>query len=177
VINNLPQRLLYVPIVCQGLASVVLFLAALNAWGAADEVGNPSWMPTFGGVLVATTVGIASAFILRRVQRALAVPVHVRTPRVLAGLAGSVLLTFMQLAYALRINLQDYYQGSYNSFSATYDARFTTETFVISMMLVVLVGPVMWALIAVDRLYRGGFDPIAPEVEGPDPMGRIMSKS
>jgi hypothetical protein len=134
-------------------------------------------MPTFGGVLVAATVGIVSAFILRRVQRAIAVPVHIRTPRVLAGLAASVLLTFVQLAYALRINLQDYYQGSYDSLTATYDARFTTETFVISMMFVVLVGPVMWALIAVDRLYGGGLEPVAPEVKGPDPMGRIISKS
>lgn len=175
---NLSPTQLMAPLVTLLVASVVLAIAGVFAWGAAAEVTSQDWLPTFGAAFVAGFILVGTLYCVQGLRERTSRPYHVRSPQVVVGAAACLLLAGFALLSAAQVGNSDNYtrrfDGEPNVVNGFEDPSFEVPGFVISIVVICFPGPVSWLLYAIKRFYVDAVEEVSTEVEGPDPMGQIM---
>ena len=167
---------LIAPFLALILSCVLLMLAALLSYGAADEVGYPAWAAPAGGFLYALPVLLGGAGFALAVWLRTAGPYRVKAVRVLPGAACVLAMVALTLAYVFLINDPSSYYGKFNNVTGKYDANLTLESFLSFSFLMAIFFPGGGVAVLVKVLYLDGLESIGlSKPTGPDPIGAIMS--
>lgn len=169
---------LAVPFVAIVLATVVLVVAAVDAWGAAEDVGYPDSAPTLGGLIFAIPTLIAASFFARQVWLRTFQPYRLKPWRLALGLAAVLGGLAVTVSYAFLVGDPDSYHGELDAVTKEWAPNLSLDWFFILTVLMTTFFPMagVWFLAKtcyLDALEHIGLD----EVEGPDAIGQLMRES
>ncbi len=168
--------LLLMPAACVATA-VCLAISGLLARGAANGVGYHSWTPTVGAWIFALPLVTAGVTGLRGVRARTREPFLVRKPHIFIGALGILLWIAIGWAYAVTVDNSSTYEGPFNPITGKFDPNLNEQSFFMLTAAMALVYPTGLSIAATKFLYLGAIGPaLLDEVEGPDPMGAVMSE-
>ncbi len=175
------NRLLMLPLVALVVASAVLIIAGILAWGAAAEVSYNDWVPTFAGVFVGGFLLIGAAYCLGKLRQRISQPYRTRAPLIFTGATLCLLLIIFALISAATVGDPARYRTRFDEdptvVTSFEDPSLEPRGFVVAIVLICFPGPVAWLLYGVKRFYVEAIDPVSSDVKGLDPMGQIMGSA
>jgi hypothetical protein len=169
---------LIAPFVLVSGAAVVLIVAAMQSFGAAQEFGYPDAVPPIGGVIFATPVLVCSAWVGWQVWRRTKSPYQLEARRLVIGVAPVFIYLTLLLTYAGTIGDSDSYRGAFNQVTGRWDPQFSVKAFILLQVGISLVIPFALFALMVIALYLGSIRIPGLDVPaGPDPIGQLLAES
>ena len=170
------RSIVVLPFALITVVAVILSLASLTAWGSADEVGYPSWLPTFGGVVVSLPILALAPLLGWLTWRRTSLPFRLAVGYLVPALVILGACCGLILIYAATIaDAASYRSDTPDPITGAFKPLFEADTFRSASILLAVFFTVFLLVLPSRFLYWSAFPPARrDDVEGPDPMGEIM---
>ena len=164
------------PFILIVIAALALSVVSIEAKGAASELGNPLWLPTFGGLIVSLPLIVLATLLAWLTWRRTNRPFRIAKAYFVLALIFFVACLSLTVIYAFTIADPAHYRSDERDpITGAFKPLFNAESFRdFSAMLGAFISLVL-LIVPTRFFYWSAFPPaMRDEVEGSDPMGEIM---
>ena len=174
--HGLTHAVVVLPFILMVIGALALSLASIAAKGAANEAGYPSWLPTFGGLVVSLPLLVLAPLLAWLTWRRTNQPFRIAKVYLVLALIFFMACVSLNLIYASTIaDPASYRSDQRDPITGAFKPLFEVDSFRdLSVMLGAFILLVL-LIVPTRFFYWSAFPPAMREaVEGSDPMGDII---